>query len=206
MCGPAALRLAAPVTADTPYGRILRPPQAVTIFAFCPFFGTDSISGFSVLGCLVRAHEHGGALVTGPPLATGGPEPGRSQGSQCRCTRLRPQAGTAIRAAPCGAAILQHHLFTASALAVNVPPRRWLRPGSRGDSLHGLVHTSPYAATRCLAAVRAQCHGSHSTRYMYTVPPALGPGQLQKKTAVVVAHNSCPGTGALFKRRLQPST
>lgn len=93
------------------------------------------------------------------------------------------------RVAPCGAAILQHDLYTASALAVDVPPLRWLRNGSRGDSLHGLVHTSPLR-------LRVRPGGATvATTPVYVHPAAAERqrGQLQKKTAVEVALNDCQG-------------
>lgn len=87
----------------------------------------------SMGGPLQRAHpctwRPGAGTVTrsaGPTLST--------------CAR---RLGPAVKAAPCGAAILQHDFYTPSALGVDVPPGGWLQPGSRGDSLRGLVHTSP---------------------------------------------------------------
>ena len=89
--------------------------------------------------------KHGRALVIGPALVCSGPEPGASQGTpglmappcarwggaQCQGS---PHAGPQSSNIAC---------YTASALAVDVPPGGWLQPGSRGDSLRGLVHTSP---------------------------------------------------------------
>lgn len=88
-----------------------------------------------------------------------------------------------------GAAFLQHRLYTASALAVDVPPDRRQRPGSRGDSLHGLVHTSPLRNRErpgrgTVATPRDICTTGSADR---------SPEQLQKKTAVEVTLNDCQG-------------
>ena len=70
--------------------------------------------------------KHGRALVAGPALAASGPEPGALQGTPGPvappCARW---GGARCQGSPQeGAAILQHHLYTASALAVDVPPLR----------------------------------------------------------------------------------
>lgn len=93
------------------------------------------------------------------------------------------------RAAHCWAAILQHDLYSPSALGLDVPPGCWLHSGSRGDSLHGLVHTSPFRR-------RVRPGGATvATTPIYVHPAAAERqrGQLQKKTAVVVTHNDCQG-------------
>lgn len=74
------------------------------------------------------------------------PEPGKIAGSMVSRADKRPSATLSIQAAPEGPLSYQHYLYTASALAVDGSHGRWRRPGIRGDSLHGLVHTSPYAA------------------------------------------------------------
>lgn len=95
-------------------------------------------------GCLVGAPEHGRALVTGPPFTLAARSRDHRKVHRARCAPLAPtEPGPVSRVAPCGAAILQHDLYSPSALGLYVPPGCWLHSGSRGDSLHGLVHTSP---------------------------------------------------------------
>ena len=101
--------------------------------------------------------------------------------------RCAPGRGSAVKGRPSGAAFLQHDLYSPSALGLDVPPGSWLRPGSRGDSLRGLVHTSPIRPQ----AVAWWGLGSHIPRSMYTPPPPMAAGPAAKKNAaVVVTHNS----------------
>lgn len=99
-----------------------------------------------------------------------------------------PRGGARCKGSPhAGSPFLQHHFYTASALAVDVPPGGWLQPGSRGDSLRGLVHTSP------LRHRERPGGGTVATPPVYVHPAAADQqqGQLQtKNAAVVVAHNS----------------
>ncbi len=95
-------------------------------------------------GNLVRWFRAWEGPVTGPPLPLATRSRGRRKVQRALCAHLAPGRRSPLpRATPCGVAILQHRLYTASALAVDGPPPRWLRGGSRGDSLRGLVHTSP---------------------------------------------------------------
>ena len=95
-------------------------------------------------GCLVGAPEHGRALVPGPPFTLAARSRDHRKVHQARCAPLAPTEPDLVsRVTHCWAAILQHDLYSPSALGLDVPPLRWLRSGSRGDSLHGLVHTSP---------------------------------------------------------------
>lgn len=151
-------------------------------------------------GCLVRALEHGRALVTGPPFTLAARSRDHRKVHRARCAPLAPtEPGPVSRVAHCWAAILQHDLYSPSALGLYVPPLRWLRSGSRGDSLRGLVHTSPLRH-------RVRPGGATvATTPVYVHPAAAErqQGQLQKKTAVEVTLNDCPGCYP-FKRGLQP--
>ena len=136
-------------------------------------------------GCLVRVPEAWEGPFSGP-LPFGGPEPGPSERSADPVlSPFAPKAtGPAARAAPPGAAILQHHFYTASALAVDERARPGWTGRARGDSLRGLVHTSPEAAPRRRPGPRS---GSHAGGYMYS-RPALPGGvvRAQSKTPVVI--------------------
>ena len=156
----------APVRADRPPGRpVLLPSLAFAVMVFC--CSVQEQSGFPSFfrafgsGCqpgLVGAHEHGRALVIGPALPAR-PGAGTLAGPGARMAWKRPQARTPGKSRPArGAAFLQHDLYSPSALGLDVPPPRHLGArGSRGDSLHGLVHTSPLGH---LGASR-RGHGSH---------------------------------------------
>lgn len=93
-------------------------------------------------GCLVGAPEHGRALVMGPPFTLAARSRDHRKVHRARCAPLAPtEPGPVSRVAPCGAAILQHDLYSPSALGLDVPPLRWLRSGSRAHSLHQLGRT-----------------------------------------------------------------
>ena len=171
---------------------------AFSVFCFCPFCWTDLHFRCVPLAVWWGLLSMDGPLNQGPPLLCSGPEPGASQGQPgsilSPCARRR---GPGCKGPPMRAAILQHRLYTASAIAVDVPPGRWLRSGSRGDSLRGLVHTSPIRPR----AVARWGLGSHTPQYMYTGPPPIG------SPASWAKNNSCSGGaeqlaegGSPFKR------
>lgn len=132
----------------------------------------------------------------GGPLSRARPShcrPGAGDGHKvhrARCAPLAPtEPGPVSRVAHSWAAILQHDLYSPSALGLDVPSLRWLRSESRGDSLHGLVHTSPLR-------LRVRPGGATVATTPVYVHPAAAEwqrGQLQKKTAVEVALNGCQG-------------
>lgn len=99
-----------------------------------------------------------------------------------------PRGGASCKGSPhAGSPFLQHHLYSPSALGLDVPPCCGLQQGSRGDSMRGLVHTSPIRPR----AVARWGLGSHTPQCMYTPPPPMAAGPAAKKNAaVVVAHNS----------------
>lgn len=99
----------------------------------------------------------------------------------------RPGSGLLVRATPCGVAFHQHHLYTASALAVIVPPAALAaRSGSR-DSLCVGMPTSPLRNRErpgrgTVATPRDICTTGAADRQ---------PEQLKKKTAVLMGQNDC---------------
>lgn len=107
-------------------------------FSFSFFRPLPSVSS----GCLVGALEHGRALVMGPPFTLAARSRDHRKVHRARCAPLAPtEPGPVSRVVPCGAAILQHDLYSPSALGLDVPPLRWLRSGSRAHSLHQLGQT-----------------------------------------------------------------
>lgn len=100
-------------------------------------------------GCLVRVPEAWEGPFPGP-LPFGGPEPGPSERSAGPVlSPFAPKAtGPAARAAPPGAAILQHYLYAASALAADERARPGWAGRARAHSLRELGQTSPEAAPR----------------------------------------------------------
>lgn len=119
-------------------------PLSVPFFRKEISFFLSPAAPVCIAGCLVRAREHGRALVTGPPCAPAARSRDGRKVHRARCAPLAPtEPGPVSRVAHCWAAILQHDLYSPSALGLDAPPLRWLRSGSRGDSLRGLVHTSP---------------------------------------------------------------
>lgn len=100
-------------------------------------------------GCLVGVSEAWEGPFSGP-LPFGGPEPGPSERSASPVlSPFAPKAtGPAARAAPPGAAILQHHLYAASALAADERARPGWTGRARAHSLRELGQTSPEAAPR----------------------------------------------------------
>lgn len=110
-----------------------------------PFFGSDQGQRGVCACCLVGGSEDGKALASGPyrVLLPGAGDSRRVGSALCQ---QAPAGSTVDSGRPGGAAFLQHDLYTASDLAVIVPPAALAaRSGSRGSLCMG-TPTSPYAA------------------------------------------------------------
>lgn len=119
------------------------------------------------------------------------PEPGTVDGSAASQASKRPLANTVDSGRPGGAAFLQHDLYTASDLAVIVPPAALAaRSGSRGSLCMG-TPTSPYAALHRLPTGSVPDTVATSG-VMCTPQPRHSWGQLQKKSR-------CGGAQRLFR-------
>lgn len=147
--------------------------------------------------------EHGGPFDKGHTLRTAA----RSRcpfASQRRPTTAdyTPAGHPLLRAARRGAAILQHDLYTASALAVTFPPPATAAAaadtgGKRGRFSAWAAQTSPLRK----GPGSPRGHGSHALRYMYTTRRRFGgPSAAQKSTAVEGKLNGGTDARSIFKR------
>lgn len=143
--------------------------------------GSERLSCYGMLARFGEGSRAGRALVIGPSLLAR-PGAGTIAGPGARMAWKRPQARTPGKSRPArGAAFLQHDFYTASALAVDVPPPRHL--GAAGA---GLILCVGWAIPDRLGswALSRRGHGSHTPRYVHTAPPPIGGAVGREKEAV----------------------